>query len=53
MFKVNLSMYLWDSYSLDSSTQRAVLYRHDLELPFVPAAGLELQFPLERPRRLK
>lgn len=52
MFKVTLSVYLWDSHS-ELEASRWVNFYKELELPFAPFPGLELSFPLERPVRLR
>lgn len=50
MYKVNLQLEIWDSYSIEESENWVVAYKQ-IELPFTPFIGLEINFP--RGQRIK
>lgn len=52
MNKVHLSMYVWDNEDLELS-QKWTLLTWQVELPFAPFVGLEIQLPLQRAWRLR
>lgn len=52
MYIVNLLLYIWDSSSLNDSKNWAVAYKN-IEMPFIPFNGVEINFPLERGQKIK
>ena len=52
MFTVHLIKCVWDNEDQEQSSNWSVLTRQ-LELPFEPFVGLEIQLPLERAWRLQ